>query len=507
MQLLTSVPFQIPKGKIDYYRSLLSTGSPTFWYDYTIGYRYTYNATDLSGNGNNGSASSSLWADSAWYASQAGGVIHFNNSTWTGGYTMKSPDIDFTSSNFFLHVGFQWVSFISGNSNIIVGGYDSGAGRDWWVGMNSSNQLLLSANGNTYLFGTTLTSGVYYMLTVKNNYTGTTSSGDFSASIKGSDGTDIAVSTSDYTILTNVGSTGFSTYGNTNYGYYTTNFKLGHAVGWNYDIGTYDWLYETLLNQLYSRKYGFGTEAAETEPLDIYSSNTTIPINITYQTLSTADSDASYNVLERALKVTSGTSDTGHLYIGVRNSASTTFYGDLALSHIQILSKDGGFRTGAISGATRAYDFSFNVSTLGYGLFSTTTAASQTSTTTNPNTYSYTTVSTSVSVNRWGAALGTGSSYTGANNGTYTSSYSGLGVNTTTGGSTLPLGTHSLPQATSTRFLYPEASGMTAGHITWLKSPQLTLYNGDIIRLAYLATAPNTGAGLQANNTLYFRWA
>ena len=514
MQAITSAPFQCPKGIIDYYRSLLSIGNPTYWYDFSIGYR-NKTIIDLSGNGRNAtSVSSSAQLDSAWEASTSGGMIHLANSTSGGGYTFKR-DGTFLSSDGFIHMGFEYVSMNS-TFNVIIGGYDSSTGQRWRVGLGSGGQLHLGINNNQYNFNNSLVTGRKYLLTIRLKYTGGSTSGYGVATLRDNLGNVYQTGYNTINSITGTGATGFATYGTTNYGFYTPNIKIGHVVAWNYEIGSFGYIIESELNRFYARKYGFTTLGAEQDAVDIYSSNTSFPINITYQGSTTADADTPYTVLEKRINVTgSGSSASGRLYVGVRNTATTTFYGDLAISHLQIINPSDPtnytFRTGSINSATRAYDFSFAISTLGYSLFSTTYNGGQTNSSTAPNTYFYTTVTTSISVNRFGARTSTGSSYTGANNGTYVNSgtsYSGLGINTTTGGALLPVGAHNLNQnsnGSSTRYLFPESSGMTANHITWLRSPTLTVHNGDIIRLAYLATRPASG-GLLQNNTLYFRW-
>lgn len=510
MQLLTSAPFQNPKAIISYFNSILSQPSPTFWYDFSIGTRHK-TGYDLSGNSYSGSSfSPSAQLDSAWEASTYGGMLHLDNSSSSGGYVFRGPDVSFSSGDGFVHMGFLYQSMNS-TFNVIIGGNYSPASKYWRVGISTSGFLHIAANGSQYAFNSQLLSGRRYILSVRFQYTGGNTSGFGVATLRDHLGNVYSTGFNTNTQVSSTRQIGIGTYGLSNYGSYTPNIKVGHVLAYTSELGSNGDVIETLLNAYYSRKYQFNLSAGGLEPQNIYSGNASFPINITFQGTTAADADTPYSVLEKRINVTSsGSSATGRLYIGVRNYASTTFYGDLAISHLQIINPSNplsfAFRTGTISGATRAYDFNFHNSTLGYSLFATTTAASQTSISTNPSTYSYSTVSTAATVNRFSAGFSTGSSYTGANNGTYTSTYSGLGVNTTTGGSFLKVGSHSQPQGSSVRFLFPESSGMTRYHITWLRSPQLTVHNGDIIRLAYLATSPVSSAGLRQTGTLYFRW-
>ena len=244
-------------------------------------------------------------------------------------------------------------------------------------------------------------------------------------------------------------------------------------------------------------------DAATTTNQDIYTSNYSPDIVVNY-TSATADSTANFNVLSLQVAVTgSGSSDTGRLYIGQKNTAPTSWQGDFCIAAVQILQSNGtSFRSG--SGYTQGYDWNFGNgnNTYGYGDWGT-TQAEITNESSNPWTYSYHDIGSSSSTRRWAAVSGTSSSYVGADGGVWSpSGYSGGG------GSILPEGTANIAQSSSTtEYLFAECSGTDTGDFFWLESPEITVHNGDIIRLCYGGTnGQNSTTGLQASDTLRFRF-
>ena len=244
-------------------------------------------------------------------------------------------------------------------------------------------------------------------------------------------------------------------------------------------------------------------DAATTTNQDIYTSNYSPDIVVNY-TSATADSTANFNVLSLQVAVTgSGSSDTGRLYIGQKNTAPTSWQGDFCIAAVQILQSNGtSFRSG--SGYTQGYDWNFGNgnNTYGYGDWGT-TQAEITNESSNPWTYSYHDIGSSSSTRRWAAVSGTSSSYVGADGGVWSpSGYSGGG------GSILPEGTANIAQSSSTtEYLFAECSGTDTGDFFWLESPEITVHNGDIIRLCYGGTnGQSSTTGLQASDTLRFRF-
>ena len=244
-------------------------------------------------------------------------------------------------------------------------------------------------------------------------------------------------------------------------------------------------------------------DAAATTNQNIYTSNYSPNIVVNY-TSATADSTANFNVLSLQVAVTgSGSSEEARLYIGQKNTAPTSWQGDFCIAAVQILQSNGtSFRTG--TGYTAGYDWNFGNgnSTYGYGDWGT-TQAEITNESSNPWTYSYHDIGSSSSTRRWAAVSGTSSSYVGADGGVWSpSGYSGGG------GSILPEGTANIAQSSSTtEYLFAECSGTDTGDFFWLESPEITVHNGDIIRLCYGGTnGQNSTTGLQAADTLRFRF-
>ena len=244
-------------------------------------------------------------------------------------------------------------------------------------------------------------------------------------------------------------------------------------------------------------------DAATTTNQDIYTSNYSPDIVVNY-TSTTSDSTANFNVLSLQVAVTgSGSSEEARLYIGQKNTAPTSWQGDFCIAAVQILQSNGtSFRTG--TGYTAGYDWNFGNgnSTYGYGDWGT-TQAEITNESSDPWTYSYHDIGSSSSTRRWAAVSGTSSSYVGADGGIWSpSGYSGGG------GSILPEGTANIAQSSSTtEYLFAECSGTDTGDFFWLESPEITVHNGDIIRLCYGGTnGQNSTTGLQASDTLRFRF-
>lgn len=236
------------------------------------------------------------------------------------------------------------------------------------------------------------------------------------------------------------------------------------------------------------------------------SANTSVDITTNY-TSTSADSTAAFSYFNESMSVTGGDgTDTGNLYIGLRLRGSTAYYHDFCLSHVQVVNSAGSaFRTD--STYTSGYDWNFHNTgnSNGHGAWqkSTSAIASQTYTA-DPSTLSYAGIITSASNGFWSRGTSTGSTYTGAADGTYGVSYmSG-------GGGSFITGTRS--QTSGTYYLYTETSGSgyTIGTTClWLKSPTMTISNGDRLRMSYHAIGGSTtsnGLGIRGDDVLYFRF-
>lgn len=240
------------------------------------------------------------------------------------------------------------------------------------------------------------------------------------------------------------------------------------------------------------------------------SSNTSISGAIDNDVASgSGDSTAAYKIFSQSMTVTGGTSVTGRLYIGMRMRGSTSYYHDWSLAIVQILQSSGNaFRTD--STYTNGYDWNAALvldafyHKFGFYDWSTSTGFTH-SYTADPSTHSYVAISTATNA-RWSRGTSTGSSYTGAADGIYSASgYSGGG------GSILPA-SGTVAQASGIPFLFTETSGSgySIGTSTiWLRSPEITVYNGDILRMAYLGVGGSTstnGVGRYDDDTIYFRF-
>lgn len=149
---------------------------------------------------------------------------------------------------------------------------------------------------------------------------------------------------------------------------------------------------------------------------------------------------------------TSGSSANHTIYIGNKINANTsTFHNDLCLGAIQVLEGTSGLVL--VRGATNTT-----------GVQTTRTA----NTNTDPTGLTYFDIVESTVVDRWNIASATASSGTGAADGISSNFQSGLeGIN--------QAGEAVIAQASSTNFIYNEASGAALDEITWLKLPTTAL--------------------------------
>lgn len=240
------------------------------------------------------------------------------------------------------------------------------------------------------------------------------------------------------------------------------------------------------------------------------SANTSIAGAISTSSTSISnDSTNAYNIFHQSMSVTGGTSVTGRLYIGMRMRGVTSYYHDFCIAIVQIVQSNGSsFRTD--STYTNGYDWNSR-DTLSAQYQASSFYNWETSTgfthayTTDPSTLSFTTLATASNA-RWGRGMSTGSSYTGADNGVYSpSGYSG-------GGGSVLQQSGTVSQTSGTPFLYTETSGSgyQIGNTTiWLRSPEITVYNGDILKMLYLGIGGNSstnGLGRYDDDTIYFRF-
>ena len=207
---------------------------------------------------------------------------------------------------------------------------------------------------------------------------------------------------------------------------------------------------------------------------------------------SSSDYNGPYDVGE----VQTNFTGSGRVYIGVKVTASTTFYNDVPIAGVQV-----------ISGTTLVASWIFNTSTGGSGsgwqTYTTQTAAQSTQgfpvTPATASGYTYSSMGTSTNVGRFSWSTGTGSSYTGAADGignAYKLTADG-------GSSTLAtVGDAQISQTSSTYYAYRETSGSTRYTGTIMRSPSYTFSGGEKIRVIHALTGP-TGTQQDPDDTLY----
>ena len=230
-----------------------------------------------------------------------------------------------------------------------------------------------------------------------------------------------------------------------------------------------------------------------------------------YHTSTGSDSNDAYKIFSDTMTVTGGDgSDTGRLYLGMRMRGTTTYFHDLCIGAIQII-QSGGSQCRTDSTYTNGYDWNAGASlnttyaTSGFYNWETSTGFTH-SYTTDPSTLSGWTSLANASTNaRWNRGMSTGSSNTGANNGIYSvSQYSGGG------GSIIPASGTVAQVSSAFIFTETSGSGYQIGTTTiWLRSPEITIHNNDILRILYLGVGGSTstnGLGRYDDDTIYFRF-
>ena len=187
---------------------------------------------------------------------------------------------------------------------------------------------------------------------------------------------------------------------------------------------------------------------------------------------------------------------SGRVYIGVKVTAATTFYNDIPIAGVQI-----------ISGSTLVASWIFNTSSGGSGsgwqtYTSQILGSSSQGFPATPATasgYTYSNISTSQNVGRFTWATSTGSSYTGAADGianTYKLSADG-GSNTKA-----TVGDAQVSQSSSTYYAYRETSGSTRYSGAVMRSPAYTFSGGEYIRVIHAVTGLSSNS-MDADDSLY----
>lgn len=188
---------------------------------------------------------------------------------------------------------------------------------------------------------------------------------------------------------------------------------------------------------------------------------------------STADYNGPYDVGE----VQTDFSGSGRVYIGIKVTASTTFYNDIAIAGVQVLNSAGNTiiaswifhsSTGGSGSTWETYTSQIaGTSTVGFPVTPATASG-----------YTYSSIVTGSTLGRFNWATSTGSSYTGAADG-ISSSY------VTTIAS---VGDAQITQTSGTYYAYAETSSSTRYYGAVMRSPAITFSGGEKIRVIHALT-------------------
>ena len=267
-------------------------------------------------------------------------------------------------------------------------------------------------------------------------------------------------------------------------------------------------------------KNSFDTKVAG---VDIYSAPVAIDVIPVYTSetgASSGDSTQNWNVLQVVMNATDGvsaTSHTGRLYIGVKITTNATYfyYNDFCIAAVQIIdpSTQSPRYDSNYPDSDGGYTWNFNrTDKFGVGAASSggsdgtanqwaTTEGAQTG---NPSDFQGATthdIDTSTSSTfKWQRASNTSSSHVGAADGIH-AGYPGI----------LPVGRRNIAQVSNTFYAYCETSAAggvgtpAPGDFMWMMSPEVTIHNGDLLRICYHEQAGNndSGQGFTASNTLH----
>ncbi len=246
--------------------------------------------------------------------------------------------------------------------------------------------------------------------------------------------------------------------------------------------------------------------------IDIHSANHMITLGTLLYGQSSNNSNP-YSVVEVQMEVSSSASYAdGDLYIGFRNTASTSYYGDLPIAAVQILQSDGS-TVRVTDWQNCTWNFALGNTQAGYADWATTRYEDTLES--NPENasggyYGCPTNCIDDSKDRWRFSFtdnGTSSGSVGAARGISSSTYTGNPSTT----SILPVGTANVRQTSSSSYgyLFAECSSTSQYDVTWLALYATgNIYNGDRIRICYFGggNGQSSSNGLQTTNSLYLRF-
>ena len=195
-----------------------------------------------------------------------------------------------------------------------------------------------------------------------------------------------------------------------------------------------------------------------------------------------ADTASPYSVSELQVDHTG----SARLYIAHKVTSNTTFYSDAPIAAIQILDN---------AGTTVLYQYYFGVSPHNQGWATTPDGyAAGTNginkTPTQIAAYGYSAISTNSTGDTFGLATSTASGGTGAVDGIASPS------------GPMTLGNATTAQASSTFYVYREASGSVLNEATYMRSPTISWTNGMKVRVAYIIG--NSSSNAQDVNDTFF---
>ena len=203
---------------------------------------------------------------------------------------------------------------------------------------------------------------------------------------------------------------------------------------------------------------------------------------------------------------------TGKLYFGQKNTAGTSWQGDMSIGNIQILDASGrAYRHySGYPGAGQDWCFT-NSNNGGTGAWYTSTSTQNYSGTPSaPNGLTFnTSIGWGQSLRRWGRTDVSGSSYVGAANGTspYNTNVSSIhNYYCGAGGKILPAHNSSVSQYVSSPYAMVEWSGSSTNDTVWMRTKNdVKIMNGDILRFSYGGgMGQNSSVGTSAAGTFWW---
>lgn len=238
-----------------------------------------------------------------------------------------------------------------------------------------------------------------------------------------------------------------------------------------------------------------GDSGGDTATFTIQDSNPSLYPNITSNFLEISnrfiantvnDYAGAYDVSETQV----GLSGSYRIYIGIKVTASTTYYNDICIAGVQVLSSSNSVKQTWIFNTTSGDNWETYTSQI--------SGSSSTGFPITPQTassYNYSNITTLTGTNaqrvgKFSYGTSTVSNLTGAQG----------GISGTTG--TFTIGNGTISQVNSSYYLFRETSGSTRYSGTVMRSPTITLASGDKIRVAHLL-AGSSSSPMNADDSLY----